>query len=292
MIALILGLIQVFWFVYLFIAIAGVATAVRSQKDETKKLRSGIVTFLWFAVLPAGLAANGFYNEWTMKQRNAVMNAQFTKRCTEDARITIKRVIENVDGVFIMKPRKKATSGDLQDQFWMGDPYGYAAQEVERPQTFLYDSTHSSIGRPRTEVIPGYRYVELPNPAKESDPNASAFVKWTGAEARERGYQKEISTSVQSRESRFGFEWEDISTPEDRKYWIAGGRTRIVDLQTGEVVAERVGYLIDPMQGGRVGGETWLYSNGNACPRFENDWEKTQEFLGQVLKSPKGMGYG
>ena len=150
MIALIVGLIQIFWIVYLFIAVAGIAIAVRSQKDETKKLRSGVVTFLWFAVLPAGLAANGFYNEWTMKQRNAAMNAQFTKRCTENARVTIKRVIENVDGVFIIKPRKVATSKDLQDQFWIGDPYGYSALEAEHPEILL---SYGRFGR--------YKFVEF-----------------------------------------------------------------------------------------------------------------------------------
>ena len=183
--------------------------------------------------------------------RNTAMNAQFEKRCKEDARVTIKRVIENVDGVFIMKPRKVATS-ELQDQFWMGDPYGYTMQEAERPQTLLYDDLNDSRGRPRITALSGYKFVELPN-LISGKIGSRPYIRWTGAEPSSRGYAREVDTEVDQLASRYGFDWDDISTPEDRTYWIAGGRTRVIDLQTKEVIAERVGYLVDPMQGGASG---------------------------------------
>ena len=57
------------------------------------------------------------------------------------------------------------------------------------------------------------------------------------------GYEL-ISKSIDKRRSRYGFTWEDLSSDEDRKYWIAGSLLKVVDLDTNEIVAERIGYMI------------------------------------------------
>lgn len=43
--------------------------------------------------------------------------------------------------------------------------------------------------------------------------------------------------------STYGVRTEDISTKEERDNWIAGSRLQIIELKTGDVVAERIGYL-------------------------------------------------
>ena len=282
---------RLFWTGYGLIFFSLLAAVVAFAPSRRAKI-VGVLMLVLLAAWPVSLYLEAKREEARLIARNRAMNAQFEKRCKENARVTIKRVVENVDGVFIMKPRKVATGIELQDQFWTGDPYGYSTPEVERPRQLLYDSLLDSRGRPREKSIAGYRFVELPNPKLLKLPDSPPYVRLTGAEPTELGYAKEIETVITARASRFGFDWEDISTPEDRKYWIAGGRTRVIDLETNEVIAERVGYLVDPMQGGRVGGSTWEFSNSKACPKFENEWAKTQEFISQVLISSKGIGYG
>src|SRR5262249_4342070 len=74
--------------------------------------------------------------------------------------------------------------------------------------------------------------------------------------------------------SRFGVDWEDISTAEDRKYWIAGSHLRVVDLTDNTVVAERIGYFIESGFGSRMNGRRpWLTSRGpnTTCPSA-HDW--------------------
>ena len=109
---------------YCGIGLGILALILIKVKEPKTKAIAAIAVVALFAIYPAKAFLAARSKEQMLIARNTAMNAQFEKRCKEDARVTIKRVIENVDGVFIMKPRKVATS-ELQDQFWMGDPYGY-----------------------------------------------------------------------------------------------------------------------------------------------------------------------
>lgn len=50
-----------------------------------------------------------------------------------------------------------------------------------------------------------------------------------------------------------GSTFDDISTHAEREYGIAGSSLRVIDLETKEVLAERVGYMVDMAQGSRAG---------------------------------------
>jgi hypothetical protein len=68
---------------------------------------------------------------------------------------------------------------------------------------------------------------------------------------------------------RYGVTFDDISTREDREYWIAGSSLKVIDLDTNEVIAERIGYMVDWAQGIFAGGRSpWLFAADNACPSF------------------------
>ncbi|RYD50504.1 MAG: hypothetical protein EOP52_13985 [Sphingobacteriales bacterium] len=71
----------------------------------------------------------------------------------------------------------------------------------------------------------------------------------------------------------YGVEFEDISSKQDRDYWIAGGSLRVVDLATNLKIAERVGYMVDVAQGSSSGGRSpWLFAADHACPEFNRDF--------------------
>ena len=92
-------------------------------------------------------------------------------------------------------------------------------------------------------------------------------------------------------ESRFGISWDDISTPADRKYWVAGSRLRIVDLKDKSIVAERIGFLIEAGFGSRAGHRRpWIATRGpnTACPSIINRDHGNRFFVLKVLRTNEG----
>ncbi|RYD50503.1 MAG: hypothetical protein EOP52_13980 [Sphingobacteriales bacterium] len=79
-------------------------------------------------------------------------------------------------------------------------------------------------------------------------------------------------TPISARSARYGIQYKDISTREEREHWIAGSSLQVIDLELKTLVAERIGYMIDPTQGDRTGGRSpWLYAAAYACPEFARD---------------------
>ena len=93
--------------------------------------------------------------------------------------------------------------------------------------------------------------------------------------------------AIDSPTSQISVSWEDISTLEDRKYWVAGSRLRVVDLTDNSVVAERIGYFIEAGFGSTAGQRRpWLTSRGpnTTCPQIQNGSVEDRLF---ILKSFK-----
>lgn len=94
---------------------------------------------------------------------------------------------------------------------------------------------------------------------------------------------------------RYGVTFDDLSTREEREHWIAGSSLKVIDLTTNEVIAERIGYMMDPGQGERGGGrQPWRWAADVACPKFPLDGDRqsyqgnqTRNFVEKVLR-PKG----
>ena len=90
---------------------------------------------------------------------------------------------------------------------------------------------------------------------------------------------------------RYGVTYDDISTREDRDFWIAGSSLRVIDLQTNEVMAERIGYMMDRAQGNTSGRRApWPLAANRACPAFPAaaggafQLGQTRDFVESVLR--------
>jgi hypothetical protein len=228
------------------------------------------------------------------QERFQAIGEHFQRLCKEKAGDKIVRTVEGVDGFFIMRPRKPThLSDEFKDQYWMGDPYGHSDMEAENPgYIFLWDQIgESNDAGVKVTPISGFDFIELPNPDREVNSNAPKYLRIVAAQRlqdkdgrRSIEYEK---TPTDTLRSHYGLDWEDISTPEDRKIWIAGGRTRVIDLRTRQVIAERTGYVVDPYQNS-IGGIPWGTAQKTACPPFEIESRKTKEFVAKVLKSSRG----
>lgn len=215
-------------------------------------------------------------------ERQAKAQAMFAVRC-KTAGEKIYKTVENVEGIYLMKLRPGEVN--YGDQFKLDDPYGHDSGGDRYILNFLRGFHHQSTVEPFPGSPPrvGYHYVE-------------AIYSKDGKRYRYTGGIKEVThtssilmggdgkTTFKTKDfvlervpapgpaPRYGVTYDDISTREERDYWIAGSSLKVIDLQTNEVIAERIGYMVDWAQGSQAGGRSpWLLAANNACPGFQRN---------------------
>jgi hypothetical protein len=197
------------------------------------------------------------------------------ERCETKAGVKIHRTVDNVDGIFLVKIRPVGIN--FGDQFKMDDPYGRDATGDTYILNFLKGFYHQRSDDP---VVPGkppregFKYIEA------IDPKDGRRYRYTGRIdqpwLRDKRYGEWVREFVLDKvpatgnRPRYGVTYDDISTHEEREYWIAGSSLRVIDLQTNEVIAERIGYMVDWAQGSQAGARSpWAFAPDNACPGFQ-----------------------
>lgn len=258
---------------------------------------------IWGRIL-AALAIGGLLMSWPIsnqikhnkqkKEGKAVYDAadaHFQMRC-KSAGVKIYRTVDNVEGVLLMKLRPKWDPYD-QNQI---DPYGYDYSMNEGYiESFLLrrNETGSLFADPEKAPYPGYRYVDV----IEADGKRYRYTGymdeiWKRDTKYLEGYSRFtlVKRLAKGPAPRYGVTYDDITTPEERKMWIAGSSLKIVDLKTNEVIAERIGYMIDRGMGATGGGRSpWQHAAKWACPKFPGTERpeqiyQTRHFTEQVLK--------
>jgi hypothetical protein len=155
----------------------------------------------------------------------------------------------------------------------------------------------------------GYRYVDAIDPKDGQRYRYTGGVKVVGqadinAEGVQMALKRDPNTDLNiyrfvldrvlapGPAPRYGVTYDDISTREERDYWIAGSSLKVIDLETNEVMAERIGYMMDRGQGNDSGGRSpWLFARRDACPAFPKApgghpfvMYQTRDFVEKVLK--------
>jgi hypothetical protein len=252
---------------------------------ETVHLKRWLVPLLSLALL-LGACASG-PRAAQPSERQATARAMFQERCKKAGEF-IHRTVENVEGIYLMKVR---TTTNFDEQFKLDDPYGHDSTKSEYLLNFLRGFYHQRLADPGVGQPPrmGYLYIEA------EDPLDGKRYRYTGGLKAVRkkdvtapGIQFELrrnpdydlniyefvldKTPASGPAPRYGVSYDDISTLEEREYWIAGSSLKVIDLQTDEVIAERIGYMVDWAQGSRAGGRSpWLFAADTACPDFNRN---------------------
>ena len=197
-------------------------------------------------------------------------------RC-ERSGVFVHRRIEGVEGIYLINVRTRSNFGESrEDQFALDDPYGHDSTGDYYILNFLRGAHHHPAGKPSPFLDAprnGYQFVEA------IDPKDGKLYRFTGRidepwqrdKSYLKGYTQFVADKVpiEKRSARYGVKFEDISTKEERQYWIAGSSLKVVDLDTGEVLGERIGYMVDWAQGSKAGNRSpWLFAADNACPDF------------------------
>jgi len=262
---------------------------------------------LALAALLVTTAPTTFSQEADPKARLQTAEKMFAERCKKAGEF-IHRTAENVEGVFLMKLRPKGMNDG--DQYRMDDPYGRDLGGDGYIKSFLrgYETRQAQF-TPGSPTRYGYPYVEAIDPAdgkryrytgiiKEVTKTSSPLVGGDGStfKVKEFTLDRVPATGPQP---RYGVTYDDISTGEERDYWIAGSSLKVIDLKTNEVMAERIGYMMDRGQGNKSGGRSpWLLAADNACPHFFRNLNlppkngrgasaqlhQTEDFVEKILK--------
>lgn len=297
------GIGPVYWLL-VFVAVVWVFAKAKSWSGRL--LGSGLVLLILIGPLAIYVAQGALQHREAQDRLDKSM-ALFKQRCTS-AGETIHRTVENVVGLVWLKWRPP--SSNQYDQFRLDDPYGSDCgadrcildllrvtrgaelnpEDVKRHQgrySFV-ESTDPSDGR-------SYRYraeVLLPWTKQQID----AHRVQTGREPESYSYRVSlVREPIDRPTARYGVTWNDISTRQDREHWIAGGSLQVVDLQTREVIAERIGYMIDAGQGSMGGGrQPWTHARSHGCPPLtepagnETRIGFTRRFVESVLRVKSG----
>lgn len=233
-----------------------------------------------------------------IKERQTKAQAMFAERC-KVAGERIHRTVDDVAGIYLLKIRPEGVN--YGDQFKMDDPYGSDLGGEAYLKSFLR-GFFEKVKDPTPYTPPhlGYLYVEAVDPkdGKRYRYTGRMEEPWQTNKAYLQGYIRFVMDKAPAPGAapRYGVTYDDISTREEREYWIAGSSLRVVDLQTNEVIAERVGYMMDPYQGSQAGQRSpWLLAANTSCPAFlgrhasSDQIGQAEKFVGQVLK-PKIQG--
>ena len=207
----------------------------------------------------------------------------FDHLCKTEAGEFIYKTVENVEGLYMMRPREHATDFMQEHLYAMEDPYGYTDWEARDPQTIFVD--------PPWRV---YSYLEIPL-------SSSISPKVPGAHYRRySGYVQDkspmIDEHVPELKSQYGYTWRGISRPHDRELGIAGGELIILDLQAKVVLGVRRGFIRSGGVRNNMTGIWWL--SARVCPtlrpdkRSQKDGDFTYWFVSKVLKPAISLTQG
>ena len=242
--------------------------------------------------------------------------ALFKKRC-ESAGEKIARTTDGVEGVVWMKWREPISNADnFADQFKLNDPYGNDCGAEDCIARLLRVTSGASLNPEEAKRhVLGYRFVDTIDPADGQRYRYRAVIKSTHKRTPEQiaEYRKNTGRDpgpdvygfalerelIQKFDAIYGITWDDVSTREDREHWVAASALKIVDLRTNEVVAERIGYMIDQGQGSQAGFRSpWLFAQQTACPEFpqvgpsdprrRRAYSETRDFVLKIIRSTQG----
>lgn len=300
------GLLSAVGVAYWVVVVAAVLVVLAKAKTGSGKVL-GVMTVLIVLVGPTVLVVGrGVAEQKQVQSRSNASLALFKERC-KSAGEKIHKTVDGVDGVAWLKWRPR--SANLDDQFRLDDPFGHDCGGADCILALLRVTRGADKYPLGAKRHPGvYRFVESVDPADGRRYRYVAVMaprgSWTPeeVEAHKAKYGRdpvpEIYAPTLEREPiesftvRYGITWDDLSTREDREHWIAGGSLKVVDLQANEVIAVRVGFMLDVGQGNTGGGrQPWTHAVGAACPEFAVESgrhgrtrRETQDFVARVLK--------
>jgi hypothetical protein len=210
----------------------------------------------------------------------------FEALCKAEAGEFIYKTVENVEGVYQMRPRSLLEYYDVpqQDRYVLEDPYGYTGLEADTAPYHFIASTQD-----RQKFQKYYSYFETPlwgpqlkSREKENlalhapPPEGATFQRFFYSDENSRLLQKQYDSKLKS---QYGFIWRGIKRPHDREMGIVGGELVVMELQTNEILGVRRGFARSGYIRNNQSGFFWL--SALRCPHNEGG---DYSFISKILQ--------
>lgn len=256
--------------------------SIKNSSTRFRKIGNGLLVAFLFGFLPIKSCVDQVSYARAQKVRLAKAEAIFDEKCKSTGE-KIYRIVEDVEGIYLARLR----TGYNNSEQGADDPYGNEGDYGHSDAYILSflegrSSEHNGLDD-RSRKKMGYRYVDA------EDPSSGQRYRYTGVWWKDPKWNEDRApelrldrTPTSQPAPRYGVTYEDLTTPEERALWIAGSVLRIVDLQTNEILAERIGYMMDRGQGADIQTrQAWSYAARNwSCPRPA----LARNFVEKVLK--------
>lgn len=223
----------------------------------------------------------------------------FEHLCKTEAGEFIFKTVENVDGIYQMRPRMRATDYEMMHLYALEDPYN--AYETLSEESYVNPRYADSVkgGYELFKPDQHYKFFEKPIPRHlQTPPDGARYFRYTKPNTdkmiiENRRYlypigqePKLVEERVKELKSRYGFTWRGITRPHDRELGIVGGELIVSDIQTNEVLAVRRGYIASVGKTPEsVAGIWWL--SAAKCPTTMPGVEPS--FIHKVLTPSKSV---
>lgn len=227
----------------------------------------------------------------------------FRMLCEKEAGEVIYRTVENVEGVFQMRPTFYPTDRELSDRYVLEDPYSITRDDTSSPWDVF---VQPNIGQ--------YNFlITWSSTLKDKE----LSMKWVDESAEVSDYKQPLirfyrkgdahpnrtfptfdpkrlggGTSVpyivaaeqlSKVDAQYGYTWRGIGDVKLREKGIAGGEQIVVDLETGEVLAWRRSFMYSDLRSSQI--SSWWFG-ANHCNG--NLTDRTVKFIKRVLKPVNG----
>lgn len=192
----------------------------------------------------------------------------FEHLCKTEAGEFIYKTVENVEGLYMMRPREPVNDDKLQHLYALEDPYAYSDIETAAPQKLFINP-------------PWWRFKFFEVRKTENDSDIKSATKYLRYSGYIQGKAVMKMEHTQSLTSQYGYIWRGLYRPYDRELGIVGSELIVMDLLSNEVLAVRRGFIRSGDVRNNLTGVWWL--GGHVCPRYEHANAYTYEFVSKVL---------
>lgn len=292
--------------IILFVLCAFVAAAIGVLAALFRSKTLGKSAIAVFPIIPTISLIVMFILESIADYKFNALKDKVDELCKTKGGDVIYKTVNNVDGILQMRPKKK----ELQSNLNMTDPYARAQGDAENMEGLVGTSIVREIAMfarksdfykgERSAPLGkyGYRFVEQ---VVDDQKYLRMFLVPTGVKVDSGVYSLDKLDAIEDEGykygeiytensiSRYGYLTEDLTTKEMREDWIGGGRIKIVDLKTNEILAVRTGYFLAKGAMYHYGDE-WNDVGYQSCPshKFGSAYG-LMKFLHAVLKPPQGF---
>jgi len=225
--------------------------------------------------LPAPLPEDSGYREGMTPRE------YFDHLCETEAGEFIYRVVENVESVFLLRPR--ASSGYLHNHLFAPEAPFLLTDDKRTPWALIGPGRYHAVETTHS-LLPSLGSRESSDPSSgvsnHSNSKTDSYLRYQDYDGKTADTMREAHVS--ERNSKYGFTWRGITRPNDREMGVGGGEFIVIDLETQAVLALLRGYVrFDIGKVAGVSGLHWL----QRCPVPSADASRQEsDFLLKVLR--------